>query len=174
MKTVKFMQDREMELLEAAGAQKSWRMPYDDRDMSVHLLGTCRMGNDPKTQVIDIDHRHNRRAEFVYLRWIELIPSGRNQPTATIQALAYRAGDRITALAEKRDLIHHRDTEAQKVKVKPLTRERLVTRVSLSFSLCLCVAVVKCFKFSIANRRFRLRAIWRISSASLASGAMRA
>src|SRR6266567_7493017 len=31
MKTVQFMQDREMELLDASGALKSWRMPFDDR-----------------------------------------------------------------------------------------------------------------------------------------------
>jgi len=33
-----------------------------------------------------------------------LVTSGRGQPTMTIQALAYRAADRITALAKRGDL----------------------------------------------------------------------
>src|SRR5215471_5448934 len=32
LKSVQFMQDREMELLDAAGAQKSWRLPFEERD----------------------------------------------------------------------------------------------------------------------------------------------
>jgi len=98
------MQDREMELLDAAGAQKSWRMPYDDREMSVHLLGTCRMGNDPKASVIDGDHRTHDVPNLFICDGSSLVTSGRNQPTATIQALAYRAGDRITALAKRGEI----------------------------------------------------------------------
>jgi choline dehydrogenase-like flavoprotein len=104
MKTVKFMQEREMELLEAAGAQKSWRMPYDGRDFSVHLLGTCRIGNDPKKSVVNADHRAHDVPNLFICDGSSLVTSGRNQPTATIQALAYRAGDRITALAKKNEI----------------------------------------------------------------------
>ena len=101
LKTVAFMQDREMELLDAAGAQKSWRMPSWEGGFSVHLLGTCRMGNDPKTSVVNADHRTHHVANLFLCDGSSLVTSGRNQPTATIQALAYRAGDRITALAKR-------------------------------------------------------------------------
>jgi choline dehydrogenase-like flavoprotein len=104
MKTVQFMEDREMELLEAAGAQKSWRMPSDDREFSVHLLGTCRMGNDPKKSVVNTDHRAHDVANLFICDGSSLVTSGRNQPTATIQALAFRAGDRITALAKRNEI----------------------------------------------------------------------
>jgi choline dehydrogenase-like flavoprotein len=56
-RSLQFIQDREVELLDAAGALKSWRLPYTDSDGSTHLLGTCRMGNDPKKSVINSDHR---------------------------------------------------------------------------------------------------------------------
>ena len=37
----------------AAGAQKVWRGDIGYRSYAVHLLGTCRMGNDPATSVVD-------------------------------------------------------------------------------------------------------------------------
>lgn len=104
MKTVQFMQDREMDLLEAAGAQKSWRMPAGDGDFSVHLLGTCRMGKDPKKSVVNSDHRTHDVPNLFICDGSSLVTSGRNQPTATIQALAFRAGERITDLAKKNEI----------------------------------------------------------------------
>jgi choline dehydrogenase-like flavoprotein len=68
------------------------------------LLGTCRMGNDPKTSVIDTDHRTHDIKNLFLCDGSSLVTSGRGQPTMTIQALAYRAADRITALAKRGDL----------------------------------------------------------------------
>jgi choline dehydrogenase-like flavoprotein len=99
-----FMQDREMELLDAAGAQKSWRLPVTERGSSAHLLGTCRMGNDPKTSVINSDHRSHDVPNLFICDGSSLVTSGRNQPTETIQALAFRAADRITMLAKKGEI----------------------------------------------------------------------
>jgi choline dehydrogenase-like flavoprotein len=103
VKTIKFMEDRGIELLEAAGAQKTWRTPILD-DFSNHLLGTCRMGNDPKKSVVNIDHRTHDIPNLFLCDGSSLVTSGRNQPTATIQALAFRAGARITALAKKGEI----------------------------------------------------------------------
>jgi choline dehydrogenase-like flavoprotein len=99
-KTIAFMQERELELLDAAGAIQKWKMPGWD-SFSVHLLGTCRMGNDPKQSVVNADHRTHDVPNLFLCDGSSLVTSGRNQPTATIQALAYRAGDRITALAKR-------------------------------------------------------------------------
>jgi choline dehydrogenase-like flavoprotein len=104
MKTVKFMQDREIELLDAAGAQKTWVLPPGDGEFSVHLLGSCRMGHDSKTSVVSADHRTHDVPNLFLCDGSSLVTSGRNQPTATIQALAYRAGDRITALAKRGEI----------------------------------------------------------------------
>ncbi len=104
LKTIAFLQDREMELLDAAGAQKTWRMPSGEGGFSVHLLGTCRMGNDPRTSVINADHRTHDVPNLFLCDGSSLVTSGRNQPTETIQALAFRAGDRITALAKRGEI----------------------------------------------------------------------
>jgi len=67
-------------------------------------FGTCRMGNDPKTSVINTDHRMHDIKNLFLCDESSLVTSGRGQPTMTIQALAYRAADRITTLAKRGDL----------------------------------------------------------------------
>ncbi len=57
MKFMEWMVERAMEILDAAGAKTKWHAPIIGQQFAVHLLGTCRMGNDPKTSVINPDHR---------------------------------------------------------------------------------------------------------------------
>jgi len=95
---------RAAELLQAAGAQKQWSFPAGEQEFSVHLLGTCRMGNDPKTSVINPDHQTHDVKNLFLCDGSSLVTSGRGQPTMTIEALAFRAGDRIRALAKRGDL----------------------------------------------------------------------
>src|SRR5439155_6340882 len=83
------------ELFEAAGAQKKWGFPAQEQQFGVHLLGTCRMGNDPKTSVINADHRTHDVKNLFLCDGSSLVTSGRGQPTMTIEALAFRAADRI-------------------------------------------------------------------------------
>jgi choline dehydrogenase-like flavoprotein len=104
VKTALFFQDRAMELLDAAGAEKHWRVPLEDSEGAVHLLGTCRMGNDPKTSVVNADHRTHDVPNLFICDGSSFVTSGRGQPTCTIQALAYRAGDRITQLAKRGEI----------------------------------------------------------------------
>jgi choline dehydrogenase-like flavoprotein len=53
-----FLRARMMELLDATDAKQKWANPVEEQDFAVHLLGTCRMGNDPKTSVVNADHRN--------------------------------------------------------------------------------------------------------------------
>jgi len=62
------------------------------------------MGSDPKTSVINSDHRTHDVANLFLCDGSSFVTSGRGQPTETIQALAFRASDRITALAKKGDV----------------------------------------------------------------------
>ena len=104
LKTCQFMLDRGMEILEAAGAQDRWTYPVEESTFGFHLLGTCRMGKDAKASVIDIDHRTHDVPNLFLCDGSSFVTSGRGQPTETIQALAFRAGDRIAALAKKNEI----------------------------------------------------------------------
>ncbi|HEY1691240.1 MAG TPA: GMC family oxidoreductase [Polyangiaceae bacterium] len=62
---------------------------------SYHPLGTCRMGRDPKTSVVDTDHAvHGVPGLFVVDGSVVRGPIGVN-PQLTIMAVATRAGGRI-------------------------------------------------------------------------------
>jgi choline dehydrogenase-like flavoprotein len=101
LKMMEWMKDRAMEILDAAGANPTWHAPIEEQQFAVHLLGTCRMGNDAKTSVINSDHRTHDVSNLFLCDGSSLVTSGRGQPTMTIQALAFRAADRITALAKQ-------------------------------------------------------------------------
>jgi choline dehydrogenase-like flavoprotein len=87
------------QMLEAAGGKALWT----NTDTS-HLMGTCRMGDDPQTSVVDGDGR----SWDVPNLWVcdgSLVPTtGGVNPSETIQALALRIGDRIAALARRGEL----------------------------------------------------------------------
>ena len=100
----KFLQDRGAEILEAAGAVRVTKSPITESTFSVHLLGTCRMGDDPKTSVIDKYHRSHDVRNLFLCDGSSLVTSGRGQPTMTIQALAFRAGEHIAEFARRGEI----------------------------------------------------------------------
>jgi choline dehydrogenase-like flavoprotein len=104
LKMMEWMSARAMELLDAAGATTKWAQPIQEQQFAVHLLGTCRMGKDPKTSVINADHRTHDVANLFLCDGSSLVTSGRGQPTMTIMALAFRAADRITDLAKRGEI----------------------------------------------------------------------
>ncbi|HXX13511.1 MAG TPA: GMC family oxidoreductase [Candidatus Eremiobacteraceae bacterium] len=104
LKMMQWMVERAMDVLDAAGAKTKWHAAIEEQQFAVHLLGTCRMGKDPKTSVINADHRAHDVANLFLCDGSSLVTSGRGQPTMTIQALAFRAADRITALAKSGEL----------------------------------------------------------------------
>jgi choline dehydrogenase-like flavoprotein len=99
IKLIDWLNARASELLDAAGAVKHWTFPAGVQNLAFHLLGTCRMGSDPKTSVINADHRTHDVKNLFLCDGSSLVTSGRGQPTMTIMALAFRAADRIAALA---------------------------------------------------------------------------
>lgn len=104
LKISKFFSDRGMELLEAAGATKRWAMPVEEQTFGVHLLGTCRMGNDPKRSVVNKYNRAHDVPNLFLCDGSSFVTSGRGQPTCTIQALAYRAADHIARMAKSGEI----------------------------------------------------------------------
>jgi choline dehydrogenase-like flavoprotein len=99
-----FLQDRGVEILEAAGALRVTRAPLTNQRLSLHLLGTCRMGNDPSTSVVDRYHRSHDVPNLFVCDGSSLVTSGRGQPTMTIQALAFRAGEHIAGFAKRGEI----------------------------------------------------------------------
>jgi choline dehydrogenase-like flavoprotein len=104
LKLSNWLYARAKELLDAAGAVKKWSFPAQEQQFAVHLLGTCRMGNDAKTSVINTDHRTHDVKNLFLCDGSSLVTSGRGQPTMTIEALAFRAADRIRDLAKRGEL----------------------------------------------------------------------
>jgi choline dehydrogenase-like flavoprotein len=100
----KFLQDRSFEILQAAGAQKVWRDEVQENSGGAHLLGTCRMGNDPATSVVDKYHRTHDVPNLFLCDGSSFVTSGRGQPTMTIQALAFRAADHIGQFAKRNEI----------------------------------------------------------------------
>jgi choline dehydrogenase-like flavoprotein len=83
--------------LQAADATEIWTQDDD----TCHLNGTARMGDDPRTSVVDADCR----SWDIRNLWIcdgSVFPTvGGVNPSLTIQAIACRTGDRIKALAAR-------------------------------------------------------------------------
>jgi choline dehydrogenase-like flavoprotein len=102
--TARFLQDRGAEILDAAGALRVTKAPVTESTGSLHLLGTCRMGNDPTKSVVDRNHRSHDVPNLFICDGSSLVTSGRGQPTMTIQALAFRAGELIAGAARRNEI----------------------------------------------------------------------
>jgi choline dehydrogenase-like flavoprotein len=105
LRMYKYMFDRGIELLQAAGAVNTWGTPPgDDPGLGVHLLGTCRMGNDPRTSVVNASHRAHDVPNLFIVDGSSFVTSGRGQPTLTIQALAFRAAELASQMAKRGEI----------------------------------------------------------------------
>jgi choline dehydrogenase-like flavoprotein len=101
---VSYMQGFAEQMMEAAGAVEQWSSPAKSGTGGGHLLGTCRMGNDPETSVIDRYHRSHDVSNLFICDGSSMVSSGRGQPTMTIMALAFRAAEHIAAAANNNEI----------------------------------------------------------------------
>jgi choline dehydrogenase-like flavoprotein len=104
LKNASFLGSKALEIAHAAGATKAWANEVGPQGQSVHLLGTCRMGKDPKSSVIDTHHRTHDVPNLFICDGSSMVSSSRGQPTETISALAFRAGDLIAQAAKKGEI----------------------------------------------------------------------
>jgi len=102
--TARFLQERGAEIMDAAGALRAAKPPVTEQSNSMHLLGTCRMGDDPARSVVDRYHRSHDVRNLFICDGSSLVTSGRGQPTMTIQALAFRAGEHIADFARRGEI----------------------------------------------------------------------
>ena len=91
--------ERMSEIMGAAGGSETW-----SADRTAHLLGTCRMGDDPADSVVNADCRSHDVANL-FICDGSVFPSGTAvNPSLTIEALAARTADRIIARARRGEL----------------------------------------------------------------------
>ncbi len=90
-------EDRAREVLLAAGAKRI--LPNDCERVwwraGWHQMGTCRMGNDPETSVVNRWGRSHDVKNLFIVDGSIFVTAGAVNPTSTIQALALYIGDRI-------------------------------------------------------------------------------
>jgi choline dehydrogenase-like flavoprotein len=90
------------DILEAAGAVEIWEIKKGDG--SVHFLGTCRMGNDPKKSVVDPWCRtHDVPNLFIGDSSVFVTGSAVN-PSLNLMALATRTADGIITAFKQGEL----------------------------------------------------------------------
>ncbi len=102
--TARYMQGFAEQMADAAGALEQWSPPVTPGRGGGHLLGTCRMGDDPETSVVDRYHRSHDVSNLFICDGSSMVTSGRGQPTMTIMALAFRAAEHIAAAANNNEI----------------------------------------------------------------------
>lgn len=103
--TMRFFMERSVEIMEAAGALRIHASyPEEGQTSSSHMLGTCRMGDDPATSVIDRHHRCHDVPNLFLCDGSSMVTSSRGQPTMTIMALAFRAAEHIDRFAQSNEI----------------------------------------------------------------------
>jgi len=92
----KFVASRAEAWLKEAGAIETWlKLPGRGLSGGQHQAGTCRMGNDPKTSVVNkYCQVHDMDNLFVIDGSVHVTNGGFN-PVLTIMAIAYYASDHI-------------------------------------------------------------------------------
>lgn len=100
----RFLQAKGVDIMHAAGAKKVMASDDGPSTISAHLMGTCRMGDDPETSVVDRYHRSHEVPNLFLCDGSSFVTSGRGQPTMTIQALAFRAAEHIAGFSRRNEI----------------------------------------------------------------------
>ncbi|WP_079203584.1 GMC family oxidoreductase [Pseudomonas sp. CC6-YY-74] len=101
-KLLEFNADRAEESLLAAGA-KSTSKQVQMRESGWHLLGTTRMGNDPKDSVLN-QYGQSHDVPNLYVFDLSAFPTGGGvNPTATLMAVAHRQATQMIKEARKEE-----------------------------------------------------------------------
>jgi choline dehydrogenase-like flavoprotein len=91
-----YLAARSEEWLKEAGASKTWQsLPGTGLGGGQHQAGTCRMGDDPKTSVVDKYCRVHEVDNLYVVDGSVHVTNGGFNPSLTIQAIAYWASARM-------------------------------------------------------------------------------
>jgi choline dehydrogenase-like flavoprotein len=99
-----FLVDRMDEAHQAAGAVRTVRLPLAT-DQPGHLLGTARMGADPRSSVVNPDGRAHDVTNLYIADGSVFVTGGAVNPTATIVALAHRVAQHLLITARRQETV---------------------------------------------------------------------
>jgi choline dehydrogenase-like flavoprotein len=102
-----FLAARSREIFEAAGATRVISPETRARKLHNHQMGTCRMGNDPQSSVVDKWCRSHDVSNLFIIDASVFVTSGGLNPALTIQANAFRVCDYMIAEAKRDSLERH-------------------------------------------------------------------
>jgi choline dehydrogenase-like flavoprotein len=91
--------DTQRRILEAAGAYTTFRVSD-----TAHLMGACRMGEDPAASVVDRNCRTWDVPGLYICDGSVFVTSGASNPSLTIQAIAARTADQLIAAGRRHEL----------------------------------------------------------------------
>lgn len=97
IRAARFLHDKAIAWLRASGAVEVWGEPPQVPFLSggQHQAGTCRMGDDPATSVVDPDCRVHGTDNLYIADGSVHVTNGGFNPFLTIMALAYRTAETI-------------------------------------------------------------------------------
>ena len=95
MRIAEFVMDKGEQLLKEAGAIKVWRGANGKGGVGDHQNGTCRMGADPKTSVVNRYCQSHDIDNLFVTDGSVMVTDGGFNPSLTIQAVAFSAAEYI-------------------------------------------------------------------------------
>ena len=106
LRRLAFMAKTCRELVAASGAGEAFEEAGTyDLFFSTHVFGTCRMGDDPASSVVDAMGR-SHRWQNLFVADASVFPSsgGGEAPSLTIEAIALRSAEHLVERARRREL----------------------------------------------------------------------
>jgi choline dehydrogenase-like flavoprotein len=98
LEVARFLAGKAEAWLKEAGAVRTWRnVPGPGLSGGQHQAGTCRMGDDPKTSVVDRYCRVHDHDNLYVIDGSVHVTNGGFNPVLTIMAVAYWASAQLTA-----------------------------------------------------------------------------
>jgi gluconate 2-dehydrogenase alpha chain len=92
---VEYLTPKMTEWLNTAGATQTWHGPLFPLALNSHAFGGTRMGDDPKSSVVDKNLFVHDAPNVAVISGSVFPSTGAKNPTQTIEALAWRAGEYI-------------------------------------------------------------------------------
>ena len=100
----RYLQDRGVESMQAAGALEVWKEPVTESTAGPHLLGTARMGNDPGRSVLNRNCQAHDVKNLFVADGGPFVSQADKNPTWTILALSMRTSAYISGAMKRGEL----------------------------------------------------------------------